>query len=100
MMTSYHTGTRDMSQMQMETPIVRRRTDEGYRYVRSYRVASAPHSRWALWERRDGRMKRVGTACTEQDCRDFMFERGAWVRQGSVDEQDEILTDERRNPSC
>jgi hypothetical protein len=36
------------------------RDDDGYRYVRGYRVRGA--ARWALWERVNGKMRRVGTA--------------------------------------
>lgn len=58
-----------------------RRADDGFRYVRGYRVNPAKSTkRWALWERRDGRMRRVGTAVTEEVYRDFLFERGDWAR--------------------
>jgi hypothetical protein len=63
-----------------------RRSDDGFRYVRGYRVKPTKSmcdggtKRWALWERRDGRMRRVGTAVTEEVYRDFLFERGNWAR--------------------
>lgn len=58
-----------------------RRRDEGFRYVRSYRLTGR-RTHWALWERRDGRMRRVGTARDESTYRDFLFERGEWTRTG------------------
>lgn len=48
------------------------RRDEGYRYIRAYR-GSWPGWRYQLWERRDGRMRRVGTARTEDAYRAFLF---------------------------
>ena len=46
---------------------------EGYRYVRSYRSAGArTWDRWALWEVRDGRARRVGTARSEDEYRAFL----------------------------
>lgn len=44
---------------------------EGFRYVRSYRARSGA-VRWALWEKRDGRRQRVGTATTEQEFRSWL----------------------------
>ena len=43
---------------------------EGYRYIRSYETKSG--RRWALWERSDGRMQRVGTAYSEEEYRAFL----------------------------
>lgn len=58
----------------MTKPKYLRRTDEGYRYVRAYR-RKPPNGHlysWALWERQNGRMVRVGTAHTEEDYRKFL----------------------------
>lgn len=53
---------------------------EGYRYVRAYwdrRVVhrTLPRLRWALWEVREGRARRVGTAQSEA-------EYLAWLKAG------------------
>lgn len=46
---------------------------EGYRYVRSYRPPrSFVGMRWALYEVRDGRARRVGTAECEADYLAFL----------------------------
>jgi hypothetical protein len=47
------------------------RHEEGYRYIRSQRAPSEVR-RVALWERRDGRMRRVGTAQSEREAVDWL----------------------------
>lgn len=44
---------------------------DGYRYVRSY-WRGDDRDNWALWEVRDGRACRVGTARTEEAYRAFL----------------------------
>lgn len=63
------------------------RGQEGYRYVRSYRVRG-DEWRWALWERLNGKMRRVGTAHTEQDYRRFLGLADYHVKERSTDGHD------------
>lgn len=55
-----------------------RRREEGYRYIREYRVKHGTEHRFALWERRDGRMRRVGTSESYQDAYMFLFRVDSW----------------------
>jgi len=43
---------------------------EGYRYVREYSTKAG--LRFALWERQNGRMRRVGTAKSEEEYLRFL----------------------------
>lgn len=52
------------------------RCDEGYRYIESYRGKSWEGFRYALWERRNGRMRRVGTARTQQEATNWLLTGG------------------------
>jgi len=45
---------------------------DGYRFVRQYWVLDG-ESRWALWEKIDGRMVRVGTAYSEAEYKAFLL---------------------------
>lgn len=58
-------------------PAVRNDVD-GYRYTRSYRLKSG-EQRWQLWERQDGRVRRVGTATSETDANEFLEGAAATV---------------------
>lgn len=62
------------------------RGQEGYRYVRAYRIYGV--ERWALWERQNGKMRRVGTAHTEQDYRRFLGLADLHVKERSTDGHD------------
>ena len=48
---------------------------DGYRYVRSYDVQRGSLRRYALWERVDGRARRVGTAWTYTQAEQWMCRR-------------------------
>lgn len=63
-----------------------RSRQEGYRYVRAYRIYGV--WRWALWERQQGKMRRVGTAHTEQDCRRFLGLDDSNTKERSTDGHD------------
>lgn len=54
---------------------MRHKHEDGYRYVRSYRPPSLPWpaQRWAAWERRGGRMRRVGTLTTDAQVTAFLL---------------------------
>lgn len=52
-----------------------RRDLDGYRYIRQYYVQNNTVVRWSLWERRSGRMRRVGTAWSQQQSDDFLLRR-------------------------
>lgn len=62
-----------------------KRGQDGYRYVREERTWPTPVgiitgeravSKWALYERQDGRAQRVGTALTYDAVREFLSDQG------------------------
>ena len=53
---------------------MKRKGTNGYRYVRGYRVKDGSE-RYALWERQNGRARRIGTALSKGEYLRFLFDK-------------------------